>query len=144
MNHYIIELTKYPADHSTPATGQTKNGFLDMETPNRTLELDVDAENRHYIEFRLSGESLSFCSISHATHPAFKWIGTPPGNFITSPSTDPNNRKRMYLNNHHTGDESKGTWHYQIFAEDSEGNIFGIPLTTSNGPGDANPSIKNR
>lgn len=130
-------------------------GFLDISDSNkRKLLFDADPNNSRKIHFQIDNSRntlifppLSFCAMDNENNPGFIWIGKTPKESIFSIARTSDTE--ITVTNKHfkrasETDHTCGEWFYQIFAQDKAGKIFGMPWTTCNGPGDSNPSIRNK
>lgn len=144
-----IDVTLYQAGGRNSASRAGKNGFLDI--PNRDhhhLEIPAFPVPVHNIQFHLKPADLTFCALDDEKTPGLIWVGGDPGNIMDVVML-PGGHVIMIINKHFAppGQQahSYGHWHYQLFAQNNAGDIYGIPWTSCNGggPASANPSIKN-
>ena len=129
----------------------SKDGYLEIRDPNcyhiqfeQSVRRDAYGNatgpgEPHEIAFVLNDAGLHFCSLDDERNPGIIWIGQDPG-FVMVPYTNGN---VLHITNRHFRDDTRGHWHYQLFAQNDRGDIYGIPWTSCNGRGDSNPSIKN-
>ncbi|HWU78013.1 MAG TPA: hypothetical protein VN043_16060, partial [Rhodanobacter sp.] len=130
-----------------------KNGYLNIKKrecyklsfmPNM---IGISYQGPHVIVFEVVEPGLKFCDLDDESTPGFIWIGKNPGAIMDIEMKD--NGRLIHVMNHHTTshpdpNHTCGEWHYQLFAKNLSGDIYGIPWTSCNGPSDSNPSIKNR
>jgi len=156
MINIEVAIDLYTAGNDNSQKRATKNGFLDIKDKSlHHLEFDNNHSGYppdspdlpHIIQFKLAPPDLTFCALDDDKTPGFIWIGAHPG-AIMDVTRDPSGRVITILNHHRASHPSpnhtSGHWHYQLFAKSPSDDIYGIPWTSCNGPGDSNPSIKNR
>lgn len=153
MSLIKVDVDLYSSGSASSQPGTKKNGYLSIkkrELCELTFAPNVIGESyqgHHLIVFEMTDDELKFCDLEDQTAPGFMWIGNSPGPIMDVERKD--NGRLIHLRNHHAKthphpDHTCGHWYYQLSAKNVHGDVYSIPLTSSNGPGDANPSIKNR
>lgn len=147
-----VDLDLYSTDNYNSRKRAEKNGYLNIKKRDchnlqfRPNCIGTQYQGPHQIVFELVEPGLKFCGLEDESTPGFIWIGSNPGPVMDIEMKD--NGRLIWINNHHKksrpdSDHTSGEWHYQLFAKNVDGDIYGIPWTSCNGRGSSNPSIKN-
>lgn len=157
-----VNVSLYSSGSNKSQRRADKNGYLEINdhslhhlefTPSY-LKQDgqVLYKKAHNIKFVLPEGDLTFCDLGDDRNPGFtwtgRWLGNDPDRIFANINRSDDGKSISMQNNHYfpasEPNHTCGHWHYQLFAFNSSGDIYGIPWTSCNGPADSNPSIKNR
>lgn len=157
-----VNVSLYSSGGNNSQRRAEKNGYLEIRersshhlefTPNVLKENGVVLFKKpHEIKFVLTEGDLTFCDLGDDRNPGFiwtgRWLGNDPGQIFDNIKRSDDGKSISMKNNHFVPESEPnhtcGHWHYQLFACNSSGDIYGIPWTSCNGSADSNPSIRNR
>lgn len=125
---------------------------LNTDLPGHAYLVVNGGKHVHEFNEHPEGQGICWTLTGNASHgefcepdsdtPCLQWPHRkPPEGIFRSHAKPAPNKFRML--NHHTGTNTRGQWHYQLFARFGD-RIYQTPWTSTNGASDtSNPTIKN-